>query len=476
MTREPTGGRGERSLPVNLLLKGRLCLLVGAGRLAHRKCESLLAHGAEVHLVAPIAVPEVEELAEAGRVSFRRESYHSERLDETAPFLVYTATDDDVINRRVARDCATRRILCCSASSWEEGDFISPSTLEWGRGQVSITTEGAACRQARFMRRRLEKLLGGERELTVLGIDLRHVPVGDFERVRPDQESAEGIRDRLANLAGLEEFALLVTCNRVELYAWAHLDESLEKLALLILGLDDLSDRVYRIAGSEVTEHAVNLVAGHLSELTCETPIVNQWKDSFRRAFDRNEAGVHLQRLHDQALVIAKKVRSFHRGAQNGLPDLVARLVAGRRAKTGPRVLVLGAGAMGRDVGYRLLRDSGLEVTWANRTVERIPAGATCEKLSIDEALSGIDRFDQVVTVLGTADPVLRPVHVVGREAPIVLIDLGMPRNVDPEVTQIEGVEVLDLGHFRHAETDREALLDLTHTVMASGAGASPRG
>ena len=121
--------RGRRTLPVNILLKGRVCLLVGAGHVARRKCESRFSHGARVILVAPRSVPGLDRLAARGEVSLREEPYDDALLDELRPFLVYTATDDDAVNRRVAADCAERRILCSSASSWETGDFISPSIL-----------------------------------------------------------------------------------------------------------------------------------------------------------------------------------------------------------------------------------------------------------------------------------------------------------------------------------------------------------
>jgi siroheme synthase-like protein len=474
---EHTSVGRELSLPVNVLLKGRLCLLVGAGKVAQRKALNLLGHGARIVLVAPRTTPDLERLADGDRVTWRRESYAPSLLDEERPLLVYTATDDDAVNRGVAADCADRRILCCSASSWQEGDFISPSIVRWGRGQVSITTEGSSCRQARFMRLRLEKLLGGERRLLLVGVDLRRAPVDDFERIRPDGVAADRLRDRLAHLAGLEEFALLVTCNRVELYAWASGDETLAELVRSVLGLDAIADHVYAAEGDAVLEHAANVVAGHLSEMTCETPIVSQWKEAFRTAFERHEAGVFLQKLHDRVPVVAKKIRAFHRDAREGLPDLVARLIAGRRARVGGRVLVLGAGDMGREVATRLLRDPSLTVSWANRTVERIPADAACERLPLATALSETARFDQVVAVLGAAEPVVRPSHLLNRDGrPAVLVDLGMPRNVDPEVAQVEGVEVADLGHFRDGGGDREALFDLTHAVLASGAGDAPRG
>ena len=104
-----------RTLPINLLLKDRLCLLVGAGHVAHRKLATLLDHGARVVLVAPEVRPSVRKLAERPSVEIREGRYEPSLLDEVRPFLVYAATDDDALNVRIAEDAAERGVLSSSA-------------------------------------------------------------------------------------------------------------------------------------------------------------------------------------------------------------------------------------------------------------------------------------------------------------------------------------------------------------------------
>ncbi|MEN8148188.1 MAG: NAD(P)-dependent oxidoreductase [Planctomycetota bacterium] len=447
-----SSGSGDafRTLPINLLLKDRLCLLVGAGHVAHRKLVNLLDHGARVVLVAPEIDPEVRALEEDPDVRIRIGRYDPTLLDEFEPFLVYAATDDDTLNVRIAADAADRGLLSSSASSWRAGDFISPSVLRWGRGQVSITTEGASCRQAKFMRLRLEDLLGGDRELVVIGVDVRTLGFETFEAVRPDVERRERVEAMLRHLASLEEFALLVTCNRMELYAWSRMDDSLRGAVRSVMGLDAVADHVYVRRGEEVLTHAADVVAGHLSEVVCETQITAQFKEAFRRAFAANVAGVHLQNLHDRALRLAKRVRAMQGVDRDGLRSLVKD-----RIPEGSRVLLLGAGHLATEMADSLPTPPDR----ANRTVERLPAGG----MSLSDAVSRLDYWDVVVCAVGCGHPVVRVEHVAGLPTPPLLIDLGLPRNVDPAVR--EHATVLTLEDFKTPDEDRERLSSLTRSV-----------
>lgn len=463
---------------MNLLVKGRLCLVVGAGNVAHRKVRNLLAHGARVVLVAPDAVPGLRELAASGSVVIREGRYERSLLEELGPFLVYAATDDDDENRRIVHDATEAGRLASSASCWEEGDFISPSVIRWGRGQVSITTEGASCRQARFMRIRLQELLGGERELFLLGVDRRTLGLEEFERVRPDAPRRRELVAMLRHLAALEEFVLLATCNRLEVYAWTRRGEGLEQAIRQILGLTPLEAGVYVKTGDDVVTHAANVVAGHFSEVACESQITGQFRDAFRNAFEEEVAGVHLQNLHDRVLTLGRRIRA-RQEVQGGngvetrdLPDLVAEEVSRRIPLVGPRVLVLGAGGLGREVAGRLAALSELRLSWGNRSPDRIPTEPACEHLSLEDALGRLGAFDQVIAVLGAARPVIRIEHLEGMESTPVFIDLGVPRNVDPTVAEATGAEVVDLSHFRHAGTDREKLVALADAVLLES-GAS---
>lgn len=461
---------GERTLPVNLLVKGRLCLLVGAGHVAERKAKSLLSHGARVVLVAPDAVDELRDLASTGEVVLREERYDSALLTELDPFLVYAATDDDELNRRIAIEANQRGLLVSSVSCWEEGDFISPSVIPWGRGQVSVTTEGASCRQAKFMRLRLQELLGGKRLLILLGVDQRSLTLEEFERIRPDADRAHELVGMLRHLAALEEFVLLPTCNRLELYAWTRRGDALESAVRGILGLGgDLADRVYVKSGEEVVRHAANVVAGHYSEVLCETQITGQFKDAFRQAFEADVAGVHMQQLHDRALTLGKRIRARQGTQVDGLPELVAATVRERMDARGRRVLLLGAGALGREMAACLAAVEGLDLTWANRSLDHIPSKPACARLALDDALVLLGDFDQVVTVLGTAEPVIRPRHVSGAGTVPLFIDLGLPRNVDARIGGRQGAEILDLSSFRYTGEDRERLLALADAMVLEG-------
>jgi glutamyl-tRNA reductase len=422
-----------------------------------------------VVLAAPDAVPGLRDLATTGEVTFLEERYDPALLEELQPFLVYAATDDVETNLAIVQDAADRGILASSVSCWEEGDFISPSVLQWGRGQVSITTEGASCRQAKFMRIRLEELLGGERQLLLVGVDRRALSMEAFEPIRPAAARQRELVAMLRHLAALEEFVLLATCNRLELYAWTHRDAGLEEAVRHMLGLEPVADRVYVKSGDEVVAHAANVVAGHFSEVVGETQITGQFKDAFRQAFEENVAGVHMQRLHDQVLKLGKTIRARQGAQAEGLPDRVAALVQDQVARAGHRVLVLGAGGLGREVAERLAAVPGLELSWGNRSAERMPAQPAVPRVALDEALADLGAYDQVVTVLGAAEPVVRIEHVRAAASPPAFIDLGVPRNVDPRIAARLGAPVFDLSHFRCTGADRERLVALAESVVREG-------
>lgn len=145
------------TLPVNLLIDGRACLIVGAGTVAGRKADALLAAGARVTVIAPELGPRIAELRAAGRIVARVRPY-----DETdlAPdwFLVLTLTSDPNLNRQILSDARKRHLLCaCPDRGWPAGDFISPATFRHGDLTVSVSTGGVSCRRARLVKERLAR-------------------------------------------------------------------------------------------------------------------------------------------------------------------------------------------------------------------------------------------------------------------------------------------------------------------------------
>jgi glutamyl-tRNA reductase len=316
------------------------------------------------------------------------------------------------------------------------------------------------------MRMRLSELLGGEREFLLVGVDLRSVTLSEFERVRPDAARARVVAGMLMHLAALEEFALLATCNRLELYAWARRDEGLLSAVLRLLDLESLADRAYVKSGGEVVEHAANVVAGSFSEVMGETQIVGQFKAAFAEAFERNAAGVHLQILHDRALATGRKIRAAAGTGEEGLPEIVADVLR-RRFPSRAKVLVVGAGPLGREVAARVAELPGVRLSWANRSLARIPDAPPAEKLPLDDALADLSRFDAAICVAGAREPLVLARHLPENEPAPLLVDLGLPRNVAPELAARPDITVLGLPDFRRPGRDREARTALARTLLA---------
>lgn len=149
-----------RYYPVGLNVEGRRAVVVGGGRVALRKAETLLECGADVLVVAPDLVSELEALAEAGRIAVRRRAYQAS--DVAGAFLAIAATGDPAVNAQVAADCRAAGVLVNSANPPEVSDFIVGAGLRRGDLVVSILTGGGSPALSRHLRERLEAAIGPE--------------------------------------------------------------------------------------------------------------------------------------------------------------------------------------------------------------------------------------------------------------------------------------------------------------------------
>ena len=137
-------------------LSGRRCVVVGGGSVANRKARKLLQARAEVVVISPKILPELESVA----VDIKRRPY--EPGDLSGAYLAFTATDSRKVNAAVAREANERGIPVNVADQPSEGDFALPSTLRRGGLQVAVSTGGASPTLARRIRAELEKTFGPE--------------------------------------------------------------------------------------------------------------------------------------------------------------------------------------------------------------------------------------------------------------------------------------------------------------------------
>jgi len=151
--------------PVNLLLRDRRVVVIGAGRIAARKIEGLLDAGAAVEVVAPGVGAEVRAWADAGRLLLHERGFRTADLD--GAWLAVTATDDPAVNAAVCAAGEAGRVWVNSADDPANCSFTLMSVIRRGDLVVSVGTAGRSPALAAHLRRRLQEEIGPEYE-TVL--------------------------------------------------------------------------------------------------------------------------------------------------------------------------------------------------------------------------------------------------------------------------------------------------------------------
>jgi precorrin-2 dehydrogenase/sirohydrochlorin ferrochelatase len=147
--------------PVNLILRGKRCLVVGGGPVAARKAAGLVACGAEVHVIAASAGPELAALP----VVIEERPYRSGDL--AGYRLVMAATDDPLVNRAIFEEAEAAGTWVNSADDPASCTFTLPSVIRRGPLMVTVSTGGRSPALASWLKRRLEEQLGPEYQVLV---------------------------------------------------------------------------------------------------------------------------------------------------------------------------------------------------------------------------------------------------------------------------------------------------------------------
>jgi precorrin-2 dehydrogenase / sirohydrochlorin ferrochelatase len=175
-----------------LKLSGRRCVVVGGGEIGLEKVEGLLACGGDVVLIAPEAVPALEELAREGSISWERREYRPEDLEGT--FMVIASTDDTDVNIGVYDDAERRAMLVNVVDVPPLCNFILPAIVRTGPLAIAISTAGASPALAKRMKAEVSELFGEEyAQLAVLLNDVRGWAKGTLPTYQDRKAFFEGI-------------------------------------------------------------------------------------------------------------------------------------------------------------------------------------------------------------------------------------------------------------------------------------------
>ena len=308
--------------------------------------------------------------------------------------------------------------------------------------------------------------------LLLVGLSHKTAPVALRERYAVGTKELSTLTEKLNQSEILSEAALLATCNRTELLAVAcspqPARERLERFLHEEIGDGSASaDRVYVLGDGEVVSHLFEVAASLDSMVVGEAQILGQVKDAYRAAVEARSCGPVLNRLFQQSFRAAKRIRS-----ETGLaasPVSVARVGVQLAREIfepfdGKRVLLLGAGAMAESALLGL-RDAGAtDIVVLNRTESR--AASLAARLAASSGpFESLDlelvRADVVLTSLEVEEPLvgvepLRSSMQRRQGRPLLVIDLGVPRNVAPDAQQLENLYLYNIDDLeRVAEQGR---------------------
>lgn len=314
--------------------------------------------------------------------------------------------------------------------------------------------------------------------MSVLAVGMSHrtAELSTLERVAVAPADLPKVLHDLQQVADISEVMLVSTCNRIEIYSvvesfhggLAGISEVLARNA----GLEpaDLYDSLYVHYAGAAVEHVFSVASGLDSMVVGETQILGQVRSSYAAAREAGTVGRTLHELIQTTLRVGKRVHT-----ETGLGALGASVVSkaleAATADTGDlagrSALIIGAGSMGALAAAQLRKADIGHVTVANRTLDnavRLVESLTQHAVSaravgMDGVIDALSETDVVVCCTGAQDVVLDVHHVTARagDRPLVICDLGLPRDVGSAVADLDGVTLVDLETVRrtmsHADT-----------------------
>ena len=311
----------------------------------------------------------------------------------------------------------------------------------------------------------------------VVGVSHRTAPVWLLEKVTVGLAGAPDVVTELRASGPVAAAVVLATCNRVEVYAdsegfHAGVDAVSDLLSRLSgVPLDELGRHLYVHWEAQAVLHLFEVACGLDSMVIGEAQILGQLRRAYAAARD-GAAGPTLHELFQKALRVGKRAHS-ETGIDQAGRSLVTvgleRAVTAVGPLQGRTVLVVGAGSMGSLAGATLRRAGAAEVVVANRTAanaERLAATLDGRGIGLDELEKALVEADVVVSSTG-ATGVVVPGDVVARAVearggrPLAILDLALPRDIDPAVRALPGVTLVDLEGLQEQLAHTEAGADV---------------
>jgi glutamyl-tRNA reductase len=300
----------------------------------------------------------------------------------------------------------------------------------------------------------------------VIGINHRTAPVDIREKVVfAGEELPEALRE-LTALAGVREALIVSTCNRTELYCVSEAHE--QALVDWLTGWHDLAahqldigSSLYRLQGTSAVQHVFSVACGLDSMVLGEPQILGQLKDAYRAAAEQKVTGPYLNRMMQTAFSVAKRVRTETRIGASAVSVASAAVALARtvfESFTEHTALLVGAGET-IALAARHLHAHGLRrMIVVNRSVDRaqeLAAEFNGYAIGLDSLATHLPEADIVISSTASPAPVIKFDDVRAalrkrRRKPIFMVDIAVPRDIEPEVAKLEDIYLFTIDDLQN--------------------------
>lgn len=322
----------------------------------------------------------------------------------------------------------------------------------------------------------------------VFGLNHATAAIQEREEVSLNEVQQKLLIDALLQKGGIQEVAVLATCNRLELYGVA---QGPVQRSLLLCCLGEVKGRAildsssfYCYQGKAALEHLFRVASALDSQIVGETHILGQVKACYQQACRQGAAGRWLNEFFQRSFQVAKKVRNQTDITALPISEGSCAVALVRRIfgdLPGRRVLIVGVGEIGRTVAKHFAKN-GVQMQVSNRTPHRAQELASVVEAEVVEFSAWKEKLRQVdIAVFATSTQQT----LLGREAvrrlmkarkhrPLLMLDLGVPRNVDAEVSQVDSLFLYNIDDVQSIVDSHYAIrlqeAEKAHTIILQSA------
>ncbi|MBL9130921.1 MAG: glutamyl-tRNA reductase [Verrucomicrobiaceae bacterium] len=329
----------------------------------------------------------------------------------------------------------------------------------------------------------------GTASLVCVGLNYKTTPVEVRERLAfPEAVVPQAVRE-IRDLPGFGESVVLSTCNRVEIYAAHELPDgktSHDGLREFLTRHFQLQPEhaeamvLYNLDAAEAARHLFRVVSGLDSMVLGETEIFGQVKAAYKTALDTGATGKTLNKLFQQAFTVGKRVRNdtmIQRGSTS-VGSVAVDLAEKVHDLKECRVMLVGAGEMSRTCAQSLLSRGAKSIIVSNRSYDKaveLAAEMKGRAMKFDEWEHALHEVDVIISSTSAPHFVIKKDQIdqvmrKRRWEPLLIIDIAVPRDVDPAVNDLEGVYLYDIDALQaiadEGRRERERQLALCEQII----------